>query len=122
MQMHMHVAAAPAIPAPRAHPSVLLPPGSLTLVWSLPAYSSTLVLPCAPLQPFHGDKELIESDDVLLVPATAVQGRVRVLGLDAFQDLKRVGALDYFARLAFKVGPPFWTGLQLFAASYQTSR
>lgn len=64
-----------------------------------------MVLPCFPLQSFHGDKELIESDHVLLVPAAAVQGRVRVLGLDAFQALKRVGALDYFARLAFKVRP-----------------
>jgi hypothetical protein len=55
------------------------------------------------LQPFHGDKELIESDRVLLLPAAAVQGRARVFSLQKFQELKRVGALDFFARLAYKV-------------------
>lgn len=99
MQLHIHVEAAP---SPTQH-TELQPAASLTTV-----FTSKSVLPLMstpPLQPFHGDKELIESDDVLLVPATAVQGRVRVLGLDAFQGLKRVGAVDYFARLAFKVGP-----------------
>jgi len=54
-------------------------------------------------QPFHGDKELIESDGVLVVPLSAVKGRCRVFSLDKYQHLTRVGPLDFFARLAYKV-------------------
>lgn len=54
-------------------------------------------------QPFHGDKELIESDGVLVVPLSAVRGRCRVFSLDKYQHLTRVGPHDFFARLAYKV-------------------
>jgi hypothetical protein len=55
------------------------------------------------MQPFHGAKELIESNAVLQVPLSAVQGRARVFSLERFQGLSRVGALDFFARLAYRV-------------------
>ncbi len=77
-------------------------------------HSCWAVLHCSLLyvpQPFHGDKELVESDAVLDVPLSAVRGKARVFSLEKFQGLSRVGALDYFARLAYRVRSSGWAGL-----------
>lgn len=57
-----------------------------------------------PPQPFHGAKELLQSDEEWEgVPLSAVVGRARVWGLEAFQGLKKVRSADYYCRMGYKV-------------------
>lgn len=84
-------------PVPFWHPMTLL-----VLMWCLLGVLHPFPPPL-PVQPFHGEKELIESDAALCLPLSAVQAKARVFSLEKYQALNRVGTLDFFARLAYRV-------------------
>jgi hypothetical protein len=54
-------------------------------------------------QPFHGARELIETNEASSVPLSAVTASCRVHGLAQWQGLHQPRAGDWFARFAYKV-------------------